>query len=72
MPGVVMGHHRRYPHLTRADVETLDALRAEKGAEAARDYERLLEAQHRDAVRHDQRHVLFEHVEGPSAGRCAA
>lgn len=52
-----MGHHRRYPHLTRCDVVLLDVLRVEKGPAAARAFERLIEAQYRDAARHAKRHV---------------
>lgn len=79
MPVVVMEaichHHRRFPHLARADVEALDVLRAVRGPAAARAYERLLEAQHRDATRLAERHVLLEDVERDASRprrRCAA
>ena len=40
--------HRRYAHLTRDDVELLNALDAHQ----AREMERLIRAQHRDEVAH--------------------
>ncbi len=54
--------HRRYPHLSRQDVGLLDALRASCGEAAARSFERLLRAQHRDE-RHAKRHVLTDRIE---------
>jgi len=41
------GRHRSYPHLRGGDAAVLDVLAAACGREAARDFERLLEAQHR-------------------------
>ncbi len=34
--------HRRFPGMTREDVEALDALAAEQGPEAAREFERFM------------------------------
>lgn len=69
-----MGHlqHRRFPHLQPGDTATLDALEAECGREAARDFERLLERQHHSDERHAERHVLVEDVGDVVAAATAA
>ncbi len=52
--------HRNFAHLGPGDVALLDALAAARGRDAARDFERLLEAQHRDATRFRARQVLAD------------
>lgn len=47
--------HRRFAHLTVDDVAALDAIAAVRGVPAAREYERLIRAQHRDELEHRER-----------------
>jgi len=51
--------HRRFPHLTRADVVLLDELERTRGRAAAREFERLVRAQHA-SDRAFRRHITVE------------
>lgn len=55
--------HRTYAHMAAGEAELLDVLQAERGPKAAREFERLLQSQHRSNERFARHHVVFDDVD---------